>query len=46
MTTFVSGADKADVLDRSIYLGYRLDTGATALNANNFGRFETAATSL
>ena len=46
VTTFVSGADKADVLDRSIYLGYRLDTGASALNANNFGRFETAATSL
>lgn len=45
-TTFVSGPDKSDVLDRSVYVGYRLDMGALALNADNYGRLETAATAL
>lgn len=45
-TTFVSGADKADALDRTTLVGYRLDYGAIALNNNNYGRFETAATAL
>ena len=44
--TTVSGPDHADALDRAKLIGYRLDMGASALNANNYGRFETAATAL
>lgn len=44
--TFVQGADKADALDRTTLIGYRLDMGAKALQAASYVRFESAATAL
>lgn len=44
--TFVQGADKADALDRTTLIGYRLDQGALALQTGSYVRYETAATAL
>ena len=43
---FVDGSDKADALNRTTLIGYRLDMGATALQAGAYVRFESAATAL
>lgn len=45
--TFVDDTpDKADALGRSVLVGFRLDMGATALQAGAYVRFESAATAL
>ena len=43
---FVDGSDKADALNRTTLIGYRLDMGAKALQDGAYVRFESAATAL
>lgn len=47
-TTYVpaDSTDHADALGRTALIGYYMDLGATAFNANNYVRFESAATAL
>lgn len=43
---FVDGSDKADALNRTTLIGYRLDMGAKALQNGAYVRFESTATAL